>query len=99
MQSSDAVSCSSASATGCPGTPGAAGQALVQANPTETQGEAAEMHGQLGSEMAWSVFVLPSHQRGPCLNSSPFSLEEKKGKDWFLLIALHPTRSQPCKKP
>lgn len=74
------MSCSSASATGRPGTPGAAGQALVQANPTETRGEAAEMHIQLGSEMAWSVFVLPSHQRGPCLNSSPFSLEEKKGE-------------------
>lgn len=46
------------------------------------------MHCQLGSKMAWSLFALPSHQRGPCLNSSPFSLEEKKGKDWFLLIAL-----------
>lgn len=66
--------------------------------PPETQGEGAGMHCQLGNKMAWSLFVLPSHQRGPCLNSSPFSLEEK-GKDLFLLIATHPTRSKPCEKP
>lgn len=39
-------------------------------------------------------FGHPPHQRGPCLNPSACSLEEK-GKDWFLLIAPHPTRSQP----
>lgn len=68
------------------------------AAPSPHTGTAAGTRCQLGNKTARRLFALPSHQRGPCLNPSVFSLEEK-GKDWFLLIASHPTRSKPCKKP
>lgn len=68
------------------------------AAPSPHTGTATGTRCQLGNKTARRLFALPSHQRGPCLNPSVFSLEEK-GKDWFLLIASHPTRSKPCKKP